>query len=194
MLLTQAYFLARSRAAEMIEPTAAGSAVASSLVLRSKPFFSVVLRSATTPIAMAVSRESGGDLWLTAAHLFGCGWRSARALRSQRVQGERAASQGLSARHGFARPRHGVSISGQREEIGASAVLGMRPNGNLTAFVVPILMPFVANYLRIRRENIDEHKDLNDRGFGNRRADAIGERLRANHGQAEWRKRFGRDR
>ncbi|MGI4859658.1 MAG: LrgB family protein [Janthinobacterium lividum] len=114
----------------------------------SQTIASLAPKSATTPIAMAVATEIGGIPSLTAVLVIATGVFGAvvagsilNVLRITEVE-VRGFALGI-ASHGIGTAR-AFQVS---EEMGAFAGLGMSVNGVFTAFVVPVLMPFLAGWM-----------------------------------------------
>ncbi|MDR5816008.1 LrgB family protein [Caballeronia sp. LZ033] len=120
-------------------------AVAKLLGASHQSIASLAPKSATTPIAMAVAKEIGGVPSLTAVLVITTGVFGAviargllNLLRVTEVEA-RGFALGV-ASHGIGTAR-AFQVS---EEMGAFAGLGMGLNGILTAFVVPVLLPFLS--------------------------------------------------
>jgi len=130
--------------------TAIASAVGVALLLgaSSEVARSIAPKSATTPIAMAVSEHLGGIPALTAAMVICTGIVGSIAARSLMnfLRIESTAARGLAlglAAHGIGTAR-AFQVSA---EMGAYAGLGMGLNGVLTALLAPWLVPLMMNYL-----------------------------------------------
>ncbi|MGI4861716.1 MAG: LrgB family protein [Janthinobacterium lividum] len=130
--------------------TAIVSAVGIAALLGASPqtIASLAPKSVTTPIAMAVAAQIGGVPSLTAVLVISTGVFGAvfagsilNFLRVTEVE-VRGFALGI-ASHGIGAAR-AFQIS---EEMGAFAGLGMGVNGIFTAFVVPVLMPFLAGWM-----------------------------------------------
>jgi predicted murein hydrolase (TIGR00659 family) len=105
-------------------------------------------KSATSPIAMAVSEHLGGVPALTAVLVIGTGVFGAIAARSllNALRIESHAARGLAlgvAAHGIGTAR-AFQVS---PEMGAWAGLGMGLNGVLTALLAPWLVPLLLDWL-----------------------------------------------
>jgi predicted murein hydrolase (TIGR00659 family) len=105
-------------------------------------------KSATSPIAMAVSEHLGGIPALTAVLVIGTGVFGAIAARSllNALRIESHAARGLAlgvAAHGIGTAR-AFQVS---PEMGAWAGLGMGLNGVLTALLAPWLVPLLLDWL-----------------------------------------------
>jgi putative effector of murein hydrolase len=104
-------------------------------------------KSATSPIAMAVSEHLGGIPALTAVLVIGTGVFGAIAARSllNALRIESHAARGLAlgvAAHGIGTAR-AFQVS---PEMGAWAGLGMGLNGVLTALLAPWLVPLLLEW------------------------------------------------
>ncbi|ALL68289.1 LrgA-associated membrane protein LrgB [Paraburkholderia caribensis MBA4] len=109
---------------------------------------SLAPKSATTPIAMAVSSELGGLPSLTAVLVISTGIFGAVSAQSiltvLRINEPDVCGLALGiASHGIGTAR-AFQVS---EEMGAFAGLGMGLNGIFTAVIAPIVVPFVAHWL-----------------------------------------------
>jgi predicted murein hydrolase (TIGR00659 family) len=130
--------------------TAIVSAVAVALLLGATPELAFTLgpKSATSPIAMAVSQRLGGIPALTAALVVGTGILGAVSAKYvfQLLRIEADAARGFAlglASHGIGTAR-AFQLSA---ETGAFAGLAMGLNGALTALVAPWLVPLVVAWL-----------------------------------------------
>jgi predicted murein hydrolase (TIGR00659 family) len=129
--------------------TAIVSAVTVALLLgaTSQLARTIAPKSATSPIAMAVSEHLGGIPALTAVLVIGTGVFGAIAARSllNALQIESHAARGLAlgvAAHGIGTAR-AFQVS---PEMGAWAGLGMGLNGVLTALLAPWLVPLLLEW------------------------------------------------
>jgi predicted murein hydrolase (TIGR00659 family) len=109
---------------------------------------SIAPKSVTTPIAMAVAEKVGGIPSLTAVLVISTGVFGAVTARwiLDVVRVHETDVRGFAigvASHGIGTAR-AFQVS---EEMGAFAGLGMGLNGVFTAFVVPVLLPFLTRWL-----------------------------------------------
>ncbi|RQZ47865.1 LrgB family protein [Burkholderia sp. Bp9099] len=146
----------RKAALPLLGALTAGSttAVVSALVIADalgashQTLASIAPKSATTPIAMAISERLGGIPSLTAVLVICTGIFGAVTARSLlnflRISAPEVRGFALGvASHGI-----GTARAFQVDAtMGAYAGLGMGLNGVLTAIVVPVLMPVVTNWL-----------------------------------------------
>ncbi|MFN3791739.1 LrgB family protein [Massilia sp.] len=130
--------------------TAIVSSVAIALLLDATPQLAATLgpKSATSPIAMAVSESLGGIPALTAALVIGTGIFGAIAgpWLFDRLQIASPAARGFAlglAAHGIGTARAFNSSA----EMGAFAGLAMGLNGALTALIAPVLVPALLRWL-----------------------------------------------
>jgi predicted murein hydrolase (TIGR00659 family) len=130
--------------------TAVVSAVGVAVLLGASPEVarSIAPKSATTPIAMAVSEHLGGIPALTAALVIGTGVLggiTARfLLNSLRIESHAARGLALGvAAHGIGTAR-AFQVSA---EMGAYAGLGMGINGVLTALLAPWIVPALMRWM-----------------------------------------------
>ena len=130
--------------------TAIVSAVVVALLLGATPELAYTLgpKSATSPIAMAVSERLGGIPALTAALVIGTGIFGAvfgtQLFKLLRVRSDAARGFALGlAAHGIGTAR-AFQVSA---EMGAFAGLAMGLNGALTAMLAPLLVPLVMGWM-----------------------------------------------
>lgn len=130
--------------------TAIVSSVGIALLLGASPQLAATLapKSATSPIAMAVSERLGGIPALTAAMVIGTGIFGAVAgpWLFDRLRIGSAAARGFAlglASHGIGTARAFQSSA----EMGAFAGLAMGLNGALTALIAPMLVPALMRWL-----------------------------------------------
>jgi predicted murein hydrolase (TIGR00659 family) len=130
--------------------TAIVSAVGIAILLGASPELarSIAPKSATTPIAMAVSEHLGGIPALTAAMVICTGVLGSIAARfvhdALRVRSHAARGLALGvASHGIGTAR-AFQVSA---EMGAYAGLGMGVNGVLTALIAPWLVPLLLRWM-----------------------------------------------
>jgi predicted murein hydrolase (TIGR00659 family) len=130
--------------------TAIVSSVAVALLLHASPQLArtIAPKSATTPIAMAVSEHLGGIPALTAVLVIGTGIFGAITARFllNALRVESHAARGLAlgvAAHGIGTAR-AFQVS---PEMGAYAGLGMGINGVLTALLAPWLVPLLLGWI-----------------------------------------------
>lgn len=130
--------------------TAIVSAVAVALLLGATPELATTLgpKSATSPIAMAVSERMGGIPALTAALVIGTGIFGAvfgrYVFMLLRIRSDAACGFALGlASHGIGTAR-AFQVS---PEMGAFAGLAMGLNGALTALLAPWLVPLVMSWM-----------------------------------------------
>jgi predicted murein hydrolase (TIGR00659 family) len=130
--------------------TAIVSAVGVALLLGASPELaaSIAPKSATTPIAMAISEHLGGVPALTAALVIGTGIFGAITgrflMNGLRVKSHAARGLALGvAAHGMGTAR-AFQVS---PEMGAYAALGMGMNGVLTALLAPWLVPHLQGWM-----------------------------------------------
>jgi predicted murein hydrolase (TIGR00659 family) len=130
--------------------TAIVSSVAVALLLHASPQLArtIAPKSATTPIAMAVSEHLGGIPALTAVLVIGTGIFGAVTARFllNALRVESHAARGLAlgvAAHGIGTAR-AFQVS---PEMGAYAGLGMGINGVLTALLAPWLVPLLLGWI-----------------------------------------------
>jgi putative effector of murein hydrolase len=130
--------------------TAIVSAVGVAVLLGASPELaaSIAPKSATTPIAMAISEHLGGVPALTAVLVIGTGIFGAITARFlMHALGVKShAAQGLAlgvASHGIGTAR-AFQVS---PEMGAYAGLGMGMNGVLTALLAPWLVPHLMRWM-----------------------------------------------
>jgi putative effector of murein hydrolase len=130
--------------------TAIVSAVAVALLLGASPQLArtIAPKSATSPIAMAVSEHLGGIPALTAVLVIGTGIFGAITARFllNALRVESHAARGLAlgvAAHGIGTAR-AFQVS---PEMGAYVGLGMGLNGVLTALLAPWLVPLLLGWM-----------------------------------------------
>lgn len=143
-------FLPLAAALVLGSVTAIVSSVAIALLLDASPQLAATLgpKSATSPIAMAVSERLGGIPALTAALVIGTGIFGAIAgpWLFDRLRITSPAARGFAlglASHGIGTARAFQSGA----EMGAFAGLAMGLNGALTALIAPWLVPAVMHWL-----------------------------------------------